>query len=186
MNTRTRLNRYSYFMASLTLIPLICVIVACLSPLLFYFFNTTNIGLESDGYSLFIETVVNVAPTTLKIWQATLATILDTLPIIGLAYAFYQLRQLFICYSNADYFSLQAAKHCYYFGLSLTLWVVLGMLFEPLQSIILSYNLTEGRYISVSLTSEDILTLFPAISIMLIGQILKKATELAEENKQFV
>jgi len=60
------------------------------------------------------------------------------------------------------------------------------MLFEPLKSFILSYNLTEGRYISVSLTSEDIITLFPAISIMIIGQILKKAAELAEENNQFV
>jgi len=103
-----------------------------------------------------------------------------------LVYAFYQLRQLFLCYSQSYYFSLQAAKHCYYFGLLLVLWVVLGMLFEPLKSFILSYNLTEGRYISVSLTSEDIITLFPAISIMIIGQILKKAAELAEENNQFV
>jgi len=158
MNNRTRLNRYSYFMASLTLIPLFCALVACLSPLLFYFFNTTNIGLDSGGYSLFIETIVDVDPRTLQIWQATMATLLDTIPILCLAYAFYQLRQLFICYSRSYYFSLQAAKHCYYFGLLLVLWVIFGMLFEPLQSIILSYNLAEGRYISVSLTSEDIIT----------------------------
>lgn len=186
MKNYSRLNRYCLFMAWLTWIPLLCAIVACFSPVLFYFFNTHNIGLESGNYSLFVTTIVDVNPTNLNILQSILATILDTLPILMLVFAFYQLRLLFISYSQSHYFAVKSAKHCYYFGIGLVMWVILGLLFEPLLSLILTYIQPQGRYISVSLSSEDIITLFPALCIMIIGQILKKAAELAEENNQFV
>lgn len=186
MNTKIRLARYCYFMSFVTLIPLICMIVACFSPVLFYFYDIRNIGLDSEGYSLFIATTTDADPNTLKPWQAGIGTVLDTLPIVCVTYAFYHLQQLFICYSRSHYFSVKAAKHCFYFGLSLVLWVFLGIIFEPFLSAALSYYSPQGRYFSFSLTSENIITLFPAISIMIIGQILKKATEIAEENNQFI
>ncbi|WP_141675030.1 hypothetical protein [Gilliamella sp. Bif1-4] len=65
--------------------------------------------------------------------------------------------------------------------------MVISFLSEPLLTTILTYNQEESaRYFSISFSSDEIITLFLAISIMLIGQILKKACQLAEENKQVI
>lgn len=180
----TRLKRYCQFMAIITLIPLFSAMIACFSPLLFYFFCMNNIGLDSDGYSLFVSTTINVNPTTLVFWQTALATLLDTLPIVALTYGFYQLRLLFVSYSQMQYFSIKSSNYCYNFGKALVAWVVLGFIFEPLLSIITTFY--SDRFISVSLTSDDLITLFPALSIMIIGHVLKQASQIAAENEQFV
>ncbi|OCG06896.1 hypothetical protein A9G13_07855 [Gilliamella sp. wkB178] len=180
----SRLNLYCKFMALLTIIPILSTLIGALSPLLFYFFDTTNIGLDSGGYSFFISNGISeVDPKSLSLWQATLATLIDTLLILILSYAFYQLRLLFLNYSQSEYFSEKSASHCYTFGKMLVIWSIFGILSEPVLTLILTFNNDPSeRYISFSFTSEDIMTLFPAISIMLIGQILKKACQIAEEN----
>ncbi|OCG21591.1 hypothetical protein A9G11_00210 [Gilliamella sp. wkB108] len=184
----SRLNLYCKFMALLTAIPILAMLIGSLSPLLFYFFDITNIGLDSGGYSFFISGALDdVDPKTLSLWQATLATLIDTLSILILAYAFYQLRLLFLNYSQSEYFSEKSSNHCYIFGKMLVIWSIFGILSEPLLTFILTFNRDPAeRYISFSFTGDDVMTLFPAISIMLIGQILKKACQIAEENKQFI
>lgn len=184
----SRLNLYCKFMALLTVIPILSTLIGSLSPLLFYFFNIANIGLDSGGYSFFVSRVVeNVDPENLSMWQAMSATLIDTLSILILAYAFYQLRLLFLNYSQSEYFSETSTNHCYIFGKMLVIWSILGILSEPVLSLILTFNNDPSeRYISFSFTSDDVMTLFPAVSIMLIGQILKKACKIAEENKQFI
>ncbi|XKM13096.1 DUF2975 domain-containing protein [Orbaceae bacterium ac157xtp] len=183
----TRLNSYCNFMAIATLIPILCTLIGCVSPFLFYFCNTPNIGLESEGYSFFISRSlsVEVNPEQLTFWQAGVATVADTLQIGILVYAFYQLRLLFLSYSHSQYFTVASATLCYNFGRALVIWVILGFIFEPILSPILSYN-TENPMVTVSFTSDDLMTLFPALSIMIIGQILKKACQIAEENQQLV
>lgn len=180
------LNSYANYAAWFTFIPIVCIFIACFSPLLFYFFNINNIGLGSEGYSLFVTNRIESDPTQLKFWQSILATLLDTLPILILLYGFYQLRLQFVCYANGDYFSVKASNYCYNFGKSLVAWVVLGIMFEPVLSLILSANSPQGLEITISLSSDDIIIFFPALSIMIIGQILKKACQIAAENEQFV
>ncbi|MCX8643043.1 MULTISPECIES: DUF2975 domain-containing protein [unclassified Gilliamella] len=180
-----RLNQYCRFMVLLTTLIIIVMLIGALSPLLYYFFNIENIGLASGGYSFFISNSVDVDPTELEPWQAFLATLIDTVEIFILIYAFYQLRLLFLKYSQSDFFSERSANHCYIFGKMLVIWSIVSILSEPLLTLILSFNQAE-RYFSFSFTSDDIMVLFPAISIMVIGQILKKACQLAEENQQFV
>ncbi|MCX8649937.1 DUF2975 domain-containing protein [Gilliamella sp. B2776] len=179
------LNRYCRFMALLTTLVIITMLIGAFAPLLFYFFNIENIGLGSAGYSFFISNSVDVDPTELDFWQALLAVIIDTAKILILVYAFYQLKLLFVKYSQSDFFSERSTNHCYIFGKMLVTWSIFNILSEPLLTLILSFKQTE-RYFSFSLSSGDIMVLFPAISIMLIGQILKKACQLAEENRQFV
>lgn len=183
---QSRLNQYCKFMTILILLPILCMLVGSVSPLLFYFFNTHNIGLESSGYSFFISTIVDgIDPTKLTFWQASLATLIDTAKIIILICAFYQLRLLFVNYSQSYYFSVKSAGYCYKFGKLLVVWTAIGLLSEPLLTLILSFNQPE-RYFSISFTSEDFMTLLLAVSIMLIGQILKKACQLADENRKFI
>lgn len=180
------LKRYSNYVAWFTWVPIICIFIGCFSPLLFYFFNIQNIGLDSDNYSLFSSYVgFDTNTETLTWWQAALATCIDTLPIVILLYGFYQLRLQFICYAKAEYFTVNASNHCYNFGKALVAWVVLGVIFEPLLSLILTLN-NEEKFINVSLTGDDIITFFPALCIMIIGRILLKASQIATENEQFI
>lgn len=179
------LNRYSSYIAWFTLIPIICTFIACFSPLLYYFFNLHNIGLDSGGFSLFTSNGLDIDVEKIVWWQALLATLIDTIPIIILLFGFYQLRMQFMCYTNGEYFTVKSTKYCYNFGKSIVAWVILDIIFEPILSLILTANDAE-TIISVSLGSEDIIVLFPAFSIMIIGLILKKACQIAAENEQFV
>lgn len=185
---QTRLNQYCKLMSVLILIPILCMLIGTISPLLYYFFDKHNIGLESDGYSFFISTTMDDSidiSTGLHFWQAALATLIDTGRIVILIYAFNQLRLMLVNFAHTDYFSVKSTKYCYNFGKFLVIWAVMGVLSEPVITAILSYNQPE-RYFTVSFTSEDFMTLLLAISIMLIGQILKKASQIAEENRQFI
>ena len=183
--THSRLNQYCRIMALLTLIPILILLIGAISPFLYYFFDRQDIGLV--GFTFSSGGWENVDPVSLSGWQAAIATLMDTSLILLLVYAFYQLRLLFINYSQSEYFSVKSANHCYIFGKLLVCWVVISFLSEPLLTTILTYNQEESaRYFSISFSSDEIITLFLAISIMLIGQILKKACQLAEENKQFI
>ena len=184
---QSRLNQYCQYMAILILLPIVCMLIGTVSPMLFYFFGTNNIGLESNGYSFFIFTAIDDSFDVLSLtfWQAALATLIDTGRIIILIYAFNQLRLMLVNFAQADYFSVKSTKYCYNFGKFLVIWAIMGVLSEPVITAILSYNQPE-RYFTVSFTSEDFMTLLLAISIMLIGQILKKASQIAEENRQFI
>ena len=185
---QTRLNQYCKLMSVLILIPILCMLIGTISPLLYYFFDKNNIGFGSDGYSFFISTTMDDSidiSTDLNFWQAALATLIDTGRIVILIYAFNQLRLMLVNFAQADYFSVKSTKYCYNFGKFLVIWAVMGVLSEPVITAILSYNQPE-RYFTVSFTSEDFMTLLLAISIMLIGQILKKACQIAEENRQFI
>ncbi|MFQ1017923.1 DUF2975 domain-containing protein [Gilliamella sp. BG7] len=185
--THSRLNQYCRFMALLTLIPILILLIGAMSPFLYYFFDIQNIGLEFAGFSFFTSGEDYVDSKSLAGWQATIATLMETSLILILIYAFYQLRLLFINYSQSEYFSVKSANHCYIFGKLLVCWEVIRFLSEPLLTMILTYNQdASARYFSISFSSDDIITLFIAISIMLIGQILKKACQLDEENKQFI
>ena len=185
---QTRLNQYCKLMSVLILIPILCMLIGTISPLLYYFFDKNNIGFGSDGYSFFISTTMDDSidiSTDLNFWQAALATLIDTGRIVILIYAFNQLRLMLVNFAQADYFSVKSTKYCYNFGKFLVIWAIMGVLSEPVITAILSYNQPE-RYFTVSFTSEDFMTLLLAISIMLIGQILKKASQIAEENRQFI
>lgn len=185
---QTRLNQYCKLMSVLILIPILCMLIGTISPLLYYFFDKNNIGFGSDGYSFFISTTMDDSidiSTGLNFWQAALATLIDTGRIVILIYAFNQLRLMLVNFAQADYFSVKSTKYCYNFGKFLVIWAIVGILSEPAITAILSYNQPE-RYFTVSFTSEDFMTLLLAISIMLIGQILKKASQIAEENRQFI
>lgn len=188
--SQSRLNKYCKLIALLTFIPIITILIGMVSPLLFYFFDIHNIGLESGGYSFFIAHSADssdIDPTKLSTWQAVLVTLIDTIIIAILVYAFFQLRLLFLSYSKSDYFSVSSANYCYKFGTALVIWEVIQLITGPLSSLILSFNNDPSeRYISLSFTSEDLMLLFPSISIMIVGQILKKACQIAEENKQFI
>lgn len=190
--SQSRLNKYCKLMALLTFIPIITILIGMVSPLLFYFFDIHNIGLNSGGYSFFIthsmgDGNADIDISRLSLWQAVSATLIDTIIIAILAYGFVQLRLLFLSYSKADYFSVKSANYCYAFGKALVIWEVLQLLSEPLLSFILTLNNHfPDRYISISFESSDLILLFPSISIMIIGQILKKACQIAEENKQFI
>lgn len=58
---------------------------------------------------------------------------------------------------------------------------------EPLLSYWMTFREGPGnRMISLSFESQDIVALFVAICIILIAQILRRAADLQDENRQFV
>ncbi|OCG18345.1 hypothetical protein A9G23_01300 [Gilliamella sp. App4-10] len=69
--THSRLNQYCRFMALLTLIPILIMLISSICPFLYYFLGMQNIGLEFGGFSFIQSGIDNVDPKSLSGWQAT-------------------------------------------------------------------------------------------------------------------
>ncbi|OTQ33492.1 hypothetical protein B6D19_01380 [Gilliamella apicola] len=96
--SQSHLNKYCKLMVLLTFVPIITILIGMISPLLFYFSDIHNIGLESGGYSFFIVHSADssdIDPTKLSTWQAVLVTLIDPIIIAILVYTFFQLRLFF-------------------------------------------------------------------------------------------
>ena len=120
-------------------------------------------------------------------WQQLGGIVLSSIPLLALTVGLYHLRALFQGYARQDYFSVNAAIHLGKVGRAVILWVVLNFICEPLLSVLISIRAPAGeRMMTLSLESSALIALFLAACIMLIAQILKKASDVATENQQFL
>lgn len=134
---------------------------------------------DIDGWGVNME--------TLTWWQQLGGLMLSSIPLIILTIGLHHLRSLFKIYVLGDYFSTDAAIHLGKAGKAILLTVIFNFLCEPLLSALLTMTAPEGQgLITISFSSDAIFSLFLAGLIILIAQILKKASEVATENQQFV
>lgn len=120
-------------------------------------------------------------------WQTLGAMVISGLPLLVLALGLYQLYLLFTCYGQGDYFTVASALHLGKVGKAVALWVMLAFICEPLLSLWLTMTAPPGqRMVSLSLQPSAFVALFIAASVVMIARILGAASEVADENKQFI
>jgi len=120
-------------------------------------------------------------------WQKAGCIVLSSIPLVVLAQGLRHLRLLFKSYARQEYFSSGAATHLGKAGKSVGIWVLLSIVCEPLLSLWSTMREPAGhRMITLSFGSPYLVALFLSASIAIIAHILKQASELDSENRQFV
>ncbi|CAB3745856.1 membrane protein [Burkholderia sp. MSh2] len=120
-------------------------------------------------------------------WQKAVGILLSSIPLIVLANGLRHLRALFRTYARRDYFSVLAAGHLGKTGRAIGLWVLLSLLCEPLLSVWATLREPVGhRVVSIGFSLPYVVALFTAACIAVIAHILRQASELDAEHRQFV
>ncbi|MCA3780192.1 MAG: DUF2975 domain-containing protein [Burkholderia sp.] len=120
-------------------------------------------------------------------WQKAVGIVLSSVPLVALANGLRHLRALFRTYARRDYFSARAAGHLGKTGRAIGLWVLLSLVCEPLLSVWATLREPVGhRVISIGFTMPYVVALFTAACIAVIAHILRQASELDAEHRQFV
>ncbi|WP_434777076.1 DUF2975 domain-containing protein [Neisseria sp. Ec49-e6-T10] len=120
-------------------------------------------------------------------WQKIGGVVLSSIPLLILANGLYQLYLLFQNFSQGQYFSVTSANYLGKVGRSVMLWVVLDFLCEPLLSMWMTINAASGDHlITLSITASSLVALFLAGCITIIAHILRQASIIEHENKQFI
>ncbi|WP_431289524.1 DUF2975 domain-containing protein [Burkholderia cepacia] len=120
-------------------------------------------------------------------WQKAVSILLSSVPLIALANGLRHLRALFRTYARRDYFSAQAAGHLGKTGRAIGMWVLLSLLCEPLLSVWATLREPVGhRVVSIGFSLPYVVALFTAACIAVIAHILRQASELDAEHRQFV
>lgn len=120
-------------------------------------------------------------------WQKAGCIAFSSVPLLALANGLRHLRLLFQRYACQEYFSAAAATHLGKVGKSAGLWVLLSLLCEPVLSVWATLREPAGHHVvTLSFGSPYVVALFMAGCVMVIAQILKQASELDSEHRQFV
>jgi len=130
---------------------------------------------------------LRVAVAAFPWWQMAVGILLSSVPLIALANGLRHLRGLFRTYARRDYFSVQAAGHLGKTGRAIGLWVLLSLLCEPLLSMWATLREPVGHHVvSIGFSLPYVVALFTAACIAVIAHILRQASELDAEHRQFV
>lgn len=183
-----KLSRISQHMATVSFLFFIGIIL--LNSLCWIFPGLSSID---GGYGLSFYLInslisdIGINVESLPRWQIAGGAILSGIPLLALSYGLYSLRLLFKGYGQREYFSKESALLFNRVGNSIILWEFLSFIIEPLLSYWMTFREGPGnRIISLSFESKDVFAIFIALCIILIAQILRRAADLQDENRQFV
>lgn len=181
-----RLARLSHRMAGLTLAVMAALLVLNLVNWLFppygpkgygFSFGLTSRWLWNESYDV----------ASFPAWQTAGAILITSVPLLFLMRGLVHLRALFRGYAHGQYFSMEAGRNLGIVGRSIALWVVVEFLAEPVLSLWLTLRAGPGKHlVSLSLDTQALASLFIAACIAVIGRILQRASEVYQENQQFV
>lgn len=143
-----------------------------------------DLGFGSEGELL---ATLGISSQDLAWWQRLGAVVLSSVPLLALTGGLLHLRRLFQGYARGEYFSPVAASHLGKGGRAVLAWVVLKLLCEPLLSAWLTMAQPPGhRMVTLTIGTGTVVALFLAACVTVVAYILGRASELAQENSQFV
>ncbi|AYQ38594.1 membrane protein [Burkholderia aenigmatica] len=182
-----RIARISQQMATVTLWFIVGMLVLNAACWAFPSLNTASGPGLVFGLTDSVISNLNVDVAAFPWWQKAFGILLSSVPLIALANGLRHLRALFRTYARRDYFSAQAAGHLGKTGRAIGLWVLLSLLCEPLLSLWATLREPVGhRVISIGFSLPYVVALFTAACIAIIAHILRQASELDAEHRQFV
>lgn len=104
-----------------------------------------------------------------------------------LVWGLLSLRKVFIAFTNGQIFVHQNILYIKHFSATLIFTAITGVLTTILASVILSLNHPAGqKTLSISIGGQEIWIMMIGLTFWLIAKILRKASLLENENKQFV
>lgn len=179
-----RIARLSQRMAAVTLWFIVAMLLLNVAYWAFPSLNETKSG---AGLTDSLIARLGVDVSAFPLWQKVGGIVLSSVPFLALAYGLHHLRLLFQTYARRDYFSAKAAHHLGKMGHAIGAWVVLSVLCEPLLSVWATMREPVGhRVVSVSFGLPYVVALFTAACITVIALILRQASELDAEHRQFI
>ncbi|VWD55523.1 membrane protein [Burkholderia lata] len=182
-----RIARISQQMATVTLWFIVGMLVLNAACWAFPSLNTASGPGLVFGLTDSVISNLSVDVAAFPWWQKAVGILLSSVPLIALANGLRHLRALFRTYARRDYFSAQAAGHLGKTGRAIGLWVLLSLLCEPLLSVWATLREPVGhRVVSIGFSLPYVVALFTAACIAVIAHILRRASELDAEHRQFV
>ncbi|OXI49142.1 DUF2975 domain-containing protein [Burkholderia aenigmatica] len=182
-----RIARISQQMATVTLWFIVGMLVLNAACWAFPSLNTASGPGLVFGLTDSVISNLSVDVDAFPWWQKAVGILLSSVPLIALANGLRHLRALFRTYARRDYFSAQAAGHLGKTGRAIGLWVLLSLLCEPLLSVWATMREPVGhRVVSIGFSLPYVVALFTAACIAVIAHILRQASELDAEHRQFV
>ncbi|AOJ31614.1 DUF2975 domain-containing protein [Burkholderia metallica] len=182
-----RIARISQQMATLTLWFIVGMLVLNAACWAFPSLNAASGPGLVFGLTDSVISNLNVDVAAFPWWQKAVGILLSSVPLIALANGLRHLRALFRTYARRNYFSAQAAGHLGKTGRAIGLWVLLSLLCEPLLTVWATLREPVGhRVVSIGFSLPYVVALFTAACIAVIAHILRQASELDAEHRQFV
>lgn len=181
-----RLAGLSHRMASITLALMFALLALNVVNWIYPPYGPHGYGFSFGLTSRWLSNV-DIDIATFPFWQRLGAILISSVPLLVLMSGLGHLRRLFRAYAEGAYFSMEAARRLGALGRSIALWVVVQFLTEPVLSVWLTLRNAPGhRLVALSLDSTALVALFVAACIAVIGRILQRASEVYQENQQFV
>lgn len=129
----------------------------------------------------------NYDVSTFDITTQILGLLFTVIPLSLWIYGLFNLRNLFRNYAQGKVFLRENAKYIKRFAWMNILIGALAPIIGGVYSLILTMNYQEGeRFLSISLGTSEIHTIFLGIVFVVIAHVMESAHALSEENEQFV
>lgn len=112
---------------------------------------------------------------------------LAALPFVAAMYAVLRVRTLFDRYAAGDMYSREAISHVAGLGRAWLAWVLLRLALEPVQSLLLTWDLGPGaRLVTVSVDGDALIAALLGTLLMVIATALQMGRRAVMENNRFV
>ena len=162
-----------------------CLVAAIVWPLVSV--GWVWVGSEAEFFSTFGVPPPEGVHVTLKAGQRLVVSFLNVIPILAAALGLWALRQCFRLFYAGDYFSVRTVQSLRRFAGWTFCYTALGMLFQPLTQVALTFGFPEGqRQAMTSFGPQQIEALLVAGMVWVIAGAMTEAGRLADENAQFV
>lgn len=116
-----------------------------------------------------------------------LGFVVHMIPAAVAMYGFQELRRLFELYANGEIFSLGCVKHLKNFARALLVYAVASPAAMAAISMVITMNNPPGeRALSITISSNDLVTLFVGGVFVAIARVMAEGHRLAEDNAAIV
>ncbi|WP_434139630.1 DUF2975 domain-containing protein [Photobacterium leiognathi] len=157
-----------------------------LTPLMvIYFWLTTNTPYNFISHTGIFNLSFDINELTevpLTLTTRLLAMVASLLYCTIIMYALAVLIKLFKNYEQNNIFTLENAQSYQKLGYCIFYWVGGGLLYEPIMSLILTFNNPPGhRMITLTFVGLDFLTIVLGFIVLIISWVMKEGYQLADE-----
>lgn len=119
--------------------------------------------------------------------QKVLGFIIALVPKVALVWAFILLLKLCNSFSNGDWFNKESERHCDQIGRWMIVYVILAIVHRTLLVYVVTMNNPVGeREFSISVSTNDLMALLPALLAFIIGHMVGVARRQRDELNEII
>jgi len=120
-------------------------------------------------------------------WQRIAGFFVTSLPSVALLWSIFLLLKLVKALKEGEWFSETSEKLCRRFGYAMLWYVAMEFIHRTLLVMVITATYPEGeRHFSISLSSDDLIALVPAIFALIFAHMVSLGREQQNELKQII